>query len=64
MEALLDWMAANLQVWAWFTTAVRFLFPVLALLILIRTIRSLLTVPCLPEVWVLPDPCPTGLRSH
>ena len=27
------------------------LFPVLALLILIRTIRSLLTVPCLPEVW-------------
>ena len=51
MEALLDWMAANPQVWAWFTTAVRFLFPVLALLILIRTIRSLLTVPCLPEVW-------------
>ena len=43
--------AANPQVWAWFTTAVRFLFPVLALLILIRTIRSLLTVPCLPEVW-------------
>ena len=32
MEALLDWMAANPQVWAWFTTAVRFLFPVLALL--------------------------------
>ena len=31
MEALLDWMAANPQVWAWFTTAVRFLFPVLAL---------------------------------
>ena len=27
MEALLDWMAANPQVWAWFTTAVRFLFP-------------------------------------
>ena len=51
MEQLLDWMAANPQVWAWFTTAVRFLFPVLALLILIRTIRSLLTVPCLPEVW-------------
>ena len=51
MEQLLDWMAANPQVWAWFTTAVHFLFPVLALLILIRTIRSLLTVPCLPEVW-------------
>ena len=45
MEALLDWMAANPQVWAWFTTAVRFLFPVLALLILIRTIRLLLTCP-------------------
>ncbi len=36
---------------AWFTTIVRFLFPVLALAILIGTIRSLLTVPHLPEVW-------------
>ena len=36
---------------AWFTAVVRFVFPVLALLILVRVIRSLLTVPCLPEVW-------------
>ena len=36
---------------AWYTAVVRFLFPVLALLILVRSIRSLLTVPHLPEVW-------------
>ena len=51
MDALTLWMGEHAQLCAWFTTAVRFLFPVLALLILIRTIRSLLTVPCLPEVW-------------
>ena len=38
-------------VMAWYTTVVRFLFPVLAALILIRSIRSLLTVPHVPEVW-------------
>ena len=36
---------------AWYTTLVRFLFPILALLILVGSIRSLLTVPHLPEVW-------------
>ena len=41
----------NPQFCGWFTTLVRFLFPILALMILIRTIHSLLTVPCLPEVW-------------
>ena len=51
MDTLTLWMGEHAQACAWFTTAVRFLFPVLALLILIRTIRSLLTVPCLPEVW-------------
>jgi len=35
----------------WYTTLVRFLFPILALLILVKAIRSLLTVPHLPEVW-------------
>lgn len=36
---------------AWYTAVVRFLFPILALLILVRSIRSLLNVPHLPEVW-------------
>ena len=48
---LLQWLTDNPQFCAWFTTLVRFLFPILALMILIRTIHSLLTVPCLPEVW-------------
>ena len=51
MDALTSWLAENQLLCAWFTSIVRFVFPVLALLILIRTIRSLLTVPCLPEVW-------------
>ena len=51
MELLLQWLAENPQFCAWFTTLTRFLFPILALMILIRTIHSLLTVPCLPEVW-------------
>ena len=51
MELLTGWLAENEVLCAWFTSIVRFVFPVLALLILIRTIRSLLTVPCLPEVW-------------
>ena len=51
MDALISWMAENQVACAWFTSIVRFVFPILALLILIRTIRSLLTVPCLPEVW-------------
>ena len=51
MELITSWLAENEVLCAWFTSIVRFVFPVLALLILIRTIRSLLTVPCLPEVW-------------
>ncbi len=54
-QALLDrltaLLAANPELGAWYTAIVRFVFPVLALLILIRTIRSLLTVPHVPEVW-------------
>lgn len=45
------WLAAHGEAAAWFTTAARFLFPVLALVILIRAIRSLVSVPHLPEVW-------------
>ena len=51
MDLLLQWLTDNPQFCGWFTTLVRFLFPILALMILIRTINSLLTVPCLPEVW-------------
>ena len=35
----------------WYTTFVRFLFPILAFLILFRAVRSLLTIPHTPEVW-------------
>ena len=51
MEVLTGFLAEHQVACAWFTSIVRFVFPVLALLILIRTIRSLLRVPCLPEVW-------------
>ena len=51
MDALTAWLAQNPVACAWFTSIVRFVFPILALLILIRVIRSLLTVPCLSEVW-------------
>ena len=51
MDQLTGWLAANPQLCGWFTMGVRFVFPVLALLILLRQIRSLLTVPCVPEVW-------------
>jgi cell division protein FtsW len=54
-QALMDQLTAFLAAYpvaaAWYTTVARFLFPVLALLILVRSIRSLLTVPHLPEVW-------------
>ena len=35
----------------WYTALVRVLFPVLAVLILYRAVRSLLRVPHAPEVW-------------
>ena len=44
-------LAAYPQVTWWYTALVRFLFPVLALLILIRAIRGLLRVPHTPERW-------------
>ena len=36
---------------AWFSAVVRFLFPVLAVLILTRAIRGLLKIPHTPETW-------------
>ena len=54
-QTLLDQVTALLAAhpeWGnWYTTAVRFIFPVLALLILAGSIRSLLTVPHMPERW-------------
>ncbi len=54
-QRLLDhftaWLEANPSASGWYTTVVRFLFPLLALAILVGAIRSLLTVPHLGEVW-------------
>ena len=35
----------------WYTALVRILFPVIAVLILYRAVRSLLRIPHTPEVW-------------
>lgn len=35
----------------WYTAVVRFLFPLLAFLILYRAVRSLLRIPHTPEIW-------------
>lgn len=43
--------AAYPQAAGWFTAGVRFVYPVLALLILLRAVRSLLKVPHIPEQW-------------
>ena len=39
------------QIGAWYTAFVRFLFPVLACLILAGAVRSLLKIPHTPEAW-------------
>ena len=51
LSSLWAFLEAHPQWGAWFTTLVRFLFPLLALVILTQAIRSLLTVPHLSEVW-------------
>ncbi len=54
-QTLLEQFAALLEahpaLGGWYSTVVRFLFPVLALLILWQAIRSLLQIPHTPEVW-------------
>lgn len=58
MARLTEFLAEHALFCTWYTTIVRFVFPVLALVILIRAIRSLIRVPHLPEVWgylVLPN---------
>ena len=63
---MLDAITGALDAWplvgAWYTVVSRFVFPILALLILIRAIRSLLTVPHLPEVWAYLT-LPNGARA-
>lgn len=51
MDAAAAILAENPMVGSWFTAVARFVFPVLAALILLRAIRSLLRIPCTPEVW-------------
>ena len=55
LQTLLDQITALLAEYPlagiWYTAIVRFLFPVLAILILYRAVRSLLTIPHTPEIW-------------
>ena len=51
LDQLTALLAGHSLVGLWFTNAARFLFPILAFFILFRTIRSLLTVSHMPEVW-------------
>ena len=51
LDAVTAWLAANPLAGAWYTAIARFLFPVLAVLILYRAVRSLLRMPHTPETW-------------
>lgn len=63
MNILLEWgqgavdrLLALRELWPWlehYTAVVRFIFPVLAILILAGAIRSLITVPHAPEYWAM-----------
>ena len=68
LQSLLNRLTAFLAAYPlavrWFSTVVRFVFPVLAVLILIRAIRSLLHIPHTPEIWgqlSLPNGAPIQL---
>ena len=52
-QALAAWSQANPILAEGVSFACRLLAPMLTLLILVRTIRSLLTVPAQPEVWAV-----------
>lgn len=55
LQSLLDMVCGLLADYplagVWYTAFVRFLFPVLAVLILWRAVRSLLKIPHTPETW-------------
>ena len=64
LETLDAFLTAHPEVGYWYTTVVRFVFPVLAGLILLRAIRSLLRVPHTPETWAqlsMPNGAPAPL---
>lgn len=55
LQAVLNQVTALLEAYPmageWYTAFVRFLFPVLAVMILWRAVRSLLRIPHTPETW-------------
>ena len=51
LAAVVSFLERFPMVGSWYTTVVRFFFPVLAFLILFRAVRSLLRIPHTPEVW-------------
>ena len=51
MDVLTGFLTAHASAGVWYTALVRFLFPILAVLILFRAIRSLLRIPHTPETW-------------
>ncbi len=51
MGTVTAFFAAHPMAVEWYTAFVRFLFPVLAILILYRAVRSLLKIPNTPETW-------------
>lgn len=51
LAAVVSFLERFPMVGSWYTTIVRFFFPVLAFLILFRAVRSLLRIPHTPEVW-------------
>ena len=51
LDTLTAFLAENPLVGAWYTTVVRFVFPILALMILVGAIHSLWKVKHPDEVW-------------
>jgi cell division protein FtsW len=51
LDLLLSLLAAHPLLGEWYMAFARFLFPVLAFLVLFRAIRSLLKIPHTPETW-------------
>ena len=51
MDAVTAFFGAYPMAMEWYTAFVRFLFPVLAVLILYRAVRSLMKIPHTPETW-------------
>ena len=64
MAEIAGFLAARPAVGNWYTAIARFIFPVLAVLILLRAVRSLLRLPTTPETWAqlsLPNGAPIPL---